>query len=73
MQRAKVNDMRVSLSELYKKEHKADVPEHSVANNCIFYSEGKCNKCQEWCPSVIRYDDNNVNNVPCDLAGYVER
>ncbi len=42
-------------------------------NNC----KHRCNGCctimnMVSCPSTIRCDDNNVNNMPCDGAGYKE-
>ncbi len=39
-------------------------------NTCKNYFRGLCCKLQCLCPSTVRYDNNNENNVPCDLAGY---
>ena len=39
-------------------------------NTCKYYSKGFCYKLSWPCPSTVRYDKNNDNNVPCDLAGY---
>ena len=39
-------------------------------NTCANYHEGICIKLGERCPSIVKYNDNNDNNTPCDLAGY---
>ncbi len=39
-------------------------------NTCMHFYKGYCVKINECCPSIVRYDDNNNNNVPCDLTGY---
>lgn len=39
-------------------------------NTCVNYHNGYCIKLNEHCPSMVKYDDKNNNNVPCDLAGY---
>jgi len=33
-------------------------------------SNGYCIKTAMHCPDIIKYDRNNSNNAPCDLAGY---
>lgn len=43
------------------------------ANTCIHLSHSRCTKCGEVCPSRVRYDDDNKNNVPCDLVSYTPR
>lgn len=40
-------------------------------NTCVNYYKGFCIKCGTNCPSVIKYDDANNNNAPCDMVGYV--
>ena len=44
--------------------------EYSEKNTCVNYQNGFCMKIHEACPSHIRYNDDNSNNTPCDLAGY---
>ena len=39
-------------------------------NICRYFYKGKCWLLEENCPSNVRYDDDNDNNVPCDLAYY---
>lgn len=47
-------------------------PYYTEENNCIHRINGHCILTMIVCPSIIRYDDNNVNNMPCDGAGYKE-
>lgn len=42
----------------------------SEPNVCINRCNGVCMLTMVSCPSVIRYDDDNNNNMPCDGAGF---
>jgi len=48
-------------------------------NDCKYFDEtvdGHCTRISiynsgQTCPCMIEYNDENENNVPCDLAGYI--
>lgn len=42
----------------------------SEENTCINRCNGYCIMLNESCPAIVRYNDANENNVPCDLSGY---
>ena len=42
----------------------------SEENTCINRCNGYCIMLNEPCPAIVRYNDANENNVPCDLSGY---
>ena len=39
-------------------------------NTCIYRQNGCCIKCGESCPGIVKYSENNDNNLPCDMVGY---
>ena len=39
-------------------------------NTCIYRFDGQCAKTNCYCPEFVKYDDNNFNNVPCDMVSY---
>ncbi len=42
----------------------------SEPNVCVNFNNGVCMLSMVTCPSVIRCDDDNNNNMPCDGAGF---
>ena len=40
-------------------------------NTCKHRYNGICLLYEELCPANVRYNDENENNVPCDLASYI--
>ena len=45
---------------------------HTETNTCKHYDKKYhlCTKCMETCPAIVKYNDDNENNVPCDMASY---
>jgi len=42
-------------------------------NTCKHRQNGVCTRvalCFESCPANVRYNEDNENNLPCDMAGY---
>lgn len=47
--------------------------EYSQPNKCIYYERGCCTRSSlkfHGCPAIIRWNDDNSNNLLCDFAGY---
>lgn len=39
-------------------------------NTCIYRQNGCCIKCGERCPGIVKYNEDNDNNLPCDMVSY---
>lgn len=47
--------------------------EYSQPNKCIYLEHGCCTRSSlqfHGCPAIIRWNDDNSNNLLCDGAGY---